>query len=90
MLRLRIGEFHLLSRVLASEKAIEDEKDSKLEEWRNKLEPVQAWLASESKKLENDGSVASDLDTVAKQRREMEVIFVGFFLSFEKETSNVE
>ena len=57
----------------AGEKAFQDEKDAKLLEWRNKLTSIEAFLAGEKDKLETDDGGDDDLETIAKQRREMEV-----------------
>lgn len=57
----------------ASEREVQEQKDSKLEEWKKKLSLIEVWLAEEGKKLESDRDIATDLDTVTKQRREMEV-----------------
>lgn len=61
--------------VNASEKAFQDEKDSKLAEWRNKLAIIEALLAAKNDKFEGDEVDGGDtgLEIVAKQRREMEV-----------------
>ena len=57
----------------ASEKAFQDEKDTKLLEWRNKLASVESFLSERKDKFEDDDGNDADLETVAKQRREMEV-----------------
>ena len=57
----------------ASEKAFQDEKDTKLLEWRNKLASVESFLSERKDKFEEDDGNDADLETVAKQRREMEV-----------------
>ena len=57
----------------ASEKAFQDEKDTKLLEWRNKLASVESFLSERKNKFEDDDGNDTDLETVAKQRREMEV-----------------
>jgi hypothetical protein len=60
-------------RLNANEKAFRDEKDTKLLEWRNRLASVEDFLAGEKDKLEADDGSDVDLETVAKQRRGMEV-----------------
>lgn len=57
----------------ASEKSFQDEKDARLLEWRNKLASVENFLSERKEKFEDDDGSDADLETVAKQRREMEV-----------------
>ncbi|XP_028414134.1 dystrophin-like isoform X2 [Dendronephthya gigantea] len=80
-----------LKRVNASEKALQDEKDSKLAEWRNKLAIIEALLAAENDKFQGDEVDGADagLEIVAKQRREMEDLAKDMELQEKKQLASV-
>ena len=77
-------QFSLLFRVNAAEKVFQDEKDAKLFEWRKKLASVEAFLSGQKEKLEDGGGGSDvDLETVMRQRHEMEVRLIKVFLLYE-------
>lgn len=45
----------------------------KTQNWRRKIDPIMSWVASAETKLNTHFEIAPDLDTVKKQKFELEV-----------------
>ena len=45
----------------------------KTQNWRRKIDPVMVWVSSAEAKLNSHFDIAPDLDTVKKQKHELEV-----------------
>ena len=64
--------FFLFSvKVLLFEK--EQQHLDKTQNWRRKIDPIMSWVASAETKLNTHFEIAPDLDTVKKQKYELEV-----------------
>ena len=53
----------------------------KTQNWRRKIDPLMMWISSAETRLNTHFEIAPDLDTVKKQKRELEVHFTPAFLT---------
>ena len=68
---------HVLSfsvQVLLLEK--EQQHLDKTQNWRRKIDPLTMWISSAENKVNTQFAIAPDLDTVKKQKNDLEVLYI--------------
>ena len=55
------------------EKKLLEERTNDLMEWKESASPVKDWIYKQEKKIQSHGVIKADMDSVTRQREEIEV-----------------